>query len=114
MPLLNPPQLNTSPLHDLEIIASQQDFCHVRISFVVNLAVQEFLQKSWATLIAQQASPLTAVLYKQNTDPRHKHAPSPNRPSAFANKPSTTANGQQFPRCSQNNHRNKDRAFQPG
>jgi hypothetical protein len=43
MPPLNPLPPITSPLHDLEIIASQQDVRHVRISFVPNLAVHEFL-----------------------------------------------------------------------
>jgi hypothetical protein len=45
MPPLNLTPLYNLPLHDLEIISSQQDIRHVRISFVPNLAVQEFLQK---------------------------------------------------------------------
>jgi hypothetical protein len=44
MPPLYPPPLNTLTLHDLEIIASQQEVRYVRISFVPNLAVHKFLQ----------------------------------------------------------------------
>jgi hypothetical protein len=44
MPPLQPPPLNNSILHDLEIIASQQDIRHVIISLVPNLAIHEFLQ----------------------------------------------------------------------
>jgi hypothetical protein len=42
---LNPPPLNTSPLHDLDIIASQQDFRHVRISIQPNQTPHEILRK---------------------------------------------------------------------
>jgi hypothetical protein len=44
IPPLNPPPLNTSSHHDLEIIASQHDVRHVIIFFVPNLVDQEFLQ----------------------------------------------------------------------
>jgi hypothetical protein len=44
MPPLSPPPLNNSPLHDLDIMASQQDVRHVRISFIPNLAVHKLLQ----------------------------------------------------------------------
>ena len=42
---MHPPPLNNSILHDLEIIASQQDVRHVRISFVPNLTVHKFIHK---------------------------------------------------------------------
>jgi len=44
IPPLHPPPLNTLTIHDLEIIASQQDVRYVKISFVPNLAVHKFLQ----------------------------------------------------------------------
>jgi hypothetical protein len=45
MPPLNPPPLNNSPFRDLEIIASQQDARHVRISIHPNPTLHEILRK---------------------------------------------------------------------
>jgi hypothetical protein len=45
MPPLNPPPLNTSPLHDLDATVSQQDVRHVRISIQLNPTPHEILRK---------------------------------------------------------------------